>query len=169
VRFGCGVLRVRAWGCRLSIIGVRLRRRLATRESSERKIGAFEGVPAMGLDGLGSSAYGPEAALTVLIPLGAASLAYIGWVTSRTADPSRTLASPHQAHDDVGAGKRWRLAAPALLLGSCHGKRTGVAHVVPSGLDPAVGALDVRDAELVDTAVEGIGDAAHMPADAKGS
>jgi hypothetical protein len=34
----------------------------------------------MGLDGLGSSAYGPEAALTVLIPLGAASLAYIGWV-----------------------------------------------------------------------------------------
>jgi hypothetical protein len=31
----------------------------------------------------------------------------------------------------------------------------------------AVGALDVRDAELVDMAVEGIGDAAHMPADAK--
>ena len=29
----------------------------------------------MGLDGLGSSAYGPEAALTVLIPLGAAGLA----------------------------------------------------------------------------------------------
>src|SRR4051812_18930167 len=34
----------------------------------------------MGLDGLGSSAYGPEAALTILIPLGAASLSYIGWV-----------------------------------------------------------------------------------------
>lgn len=34
----------------------------------------------MGLDGLGSSAYGPEAALTILIPLGAASLAYIGLV-----------------------------------------------------------------------------------------
>jgi hypothetical protein len=29
--------------------------------------------------------------------------------------------------------------------------------------------LDVRDAELVDVAVEGIGDAAHMPSDAKGS
>jgi hypothetical protein len=26
--------------------------------------------------------------------------------------------------------------------------------------------LDVRDAELVDVAVEGIGDAAHVPADA---
>jgi hypothetical protein len=55
-----------------------LGRRLANREASEQKIGAFEGVAAMGLDGLGSSAYGPEAALTILIPLGGASLAYIG-------------------------------------------------------------------------------------------
>src|SRR4051812_38911200 len=34
----------------------------------------------MGLDGLGSSAYGPEAALTVLIPSGAAGLAHVGTV-----------------------------------------------------------------------------------------
>jgi hypothetical protein len=39
---------------------------------------------------------------------------------------------------------------------------------IPGGLDPAIGALDVRDAELVDMAVEGIGDAAYMPADRKG-
>jgi len=45
-----------------------------------RKIGAFEGLPAMGLDGLGSSAYGPEAALTILIPLGAASASHLSWV-----------------------------------------------------------------------------------------
>jgi hypothetical protein len=45
----------------------------------------------------------------------------------------------------------------------------GSSHVVPGGLDPAVGALDVRDAELVDMPVERIGDAAHVPADAKGS
>jgi hypothetical protein len=32
----------------------------------------------MGLDGLGSSSYGPEAALTILIPLGALGLAYLG-------------------------------------------------------------------------------------------
>jgi amino acid transporter len=57
-----------------------LGRRLANREYRERKIGAFEGVPAMGLDGLGSSSYGPEAALSVLMPLGAASLSYVGWV-----------------------------------------------------------------------------------------
>jgi amino acid transporter len=55
-------------------------RRLANREGMQRKIGWFAGVPAMGLDALGSSSCGPEAALTIMIPLGAASLAYIGWV-----------------------------------------------------------------------------------------
>lgn len=55
-----------------------LGRILPNAKSEERKLTAFEGVPAMGLDGLGSSAYGPEAALTVLIPVGAAGLLYIG-------------------------------------------------------------------------------------------
>ena len=49
-------------------------RRLANREGEARKVTAIEGVPAMGLDGLASSAYGPEAALTILIPAGAAGL-----------------------------------------------------------------------------------------------
>jgi hypothetical protein len=62
----------------MSLLGWIVGRRLANREQPGRKIGAFEGVPAMGLDGLGSSAYGPEAALTILIPFGAAGLVYIG-------------------------------------------------------------------------------------------
>ncbi|AIC31591.1 UNVERIFIED_ORG: amino acid transporter [Rhizobium etli] len=53
-------------------------RRLANREHEDKKIGWVEAVPAIGLDGLGSSSYGPEAALTVLIPLGALGLVYIG-------------------------------------------------------------------------------------------
>src|SRR5260370_16528067 len=57
-----------------------LGRRLANWESSGCKIGALEGVPAMGVDGLASSAYGPEAALAILIPLGGAGAALIGWV-----------------------------------------------------------------------------------------
>lgn len=64
----------------MSLVRLLLGRPLANKEYGERKIGTFEGVPAMGLDGLGSSAYGPEAALTVLISLGALSLAYIGTV-----------------------------------------------------------------------------------------
>src|ERR1700710_3128771 len=62
--------------------GFILGRRLANREAESRKIGAFEGVPAMGLDAFGSTAYGPEAALTMLMPLGAAGLAYMGWITA---------------------------------------------------------------------------------------
>jgi amino acid transporter len=54
-----------------------LGRTLANREYAERKLGTFDGVPAMGLDGLGSAVYGPEAALTVLIPAGAAGLAWV--------------------------------------------------------------------------------------------
>jgi amino acid transporter len=54
-----------------------LGRRLANREQDERKLGVLAGVPALGLDGLASSAYGPEAALTLLIPLGLAGPRYI--------------------------------------------------------------------------------------------
>jgi len=64
----------------VNVLQVLLGRRLANREYRARSIGAFEGIPAMGLDGLGSSSYGPEAALTILIPLGAAGPAMLGWV-----------------------------------------------------------------------------------------
>src|SRR4051812_30332781 len=59
-----------------------LGRTLTNGESTERKLGTFDGIPAMGLDGLGSAAYGPEAALTVLIPTGAAGLAWMAPVTA---------------------------------------------------------------------------------------
>lgn len=49
-------------------------RRLAAREQEEQLIGPLAGVPVLGLDALGSAAYGPEAALTLLIPLGALGL-----------------------------------------------------------------------------------------------
>jgi amino acid transporter len=53
-----------------------LGRRLANTEETEVKIGPLEAVPAMGLDGLASSSYGPEAALAVLAPLGLLAPAY---------------------------------------------------------------------------------------------
>ncbi len=70
----------------LSPLRLLLGRTLSNREGASRKIGPLEAVPTMGLDGLGSSAYGPEAALTVLAPLGAAGLGYamplIGLITA---------------------------------------------------------------------------------------
>jgi amino acid transporter len=43
----------------------------------EELVGPAAGVPIFGLDALSSAAYGPEAALTLLIPLGAAGIGYI--------------------------------------------------------------------------------------------
>jgi amino acid transporter len=53
-------------------------RMLATDEEGEQRVGVFAGIPMLGLDALGSAAYGPEAALTLLIPLGLGGLGYIG-------------------------------------------------------------------------------------------
>jgi amino acid transporter len=50
---------------------------LATTDERAERIGATAGIPIFGLDALSSAAYGPEAALTLLIPLGAAGVAYI--------------------------------------------------------------------------------------------
>ncbi len=50
---------------------------LANWEEKGERIGPAAGIPIFGLDALSSAAYGPEAALTILIPLGALGVAYI--------------------------------------------------------------------------------------------
>ncbi len=50
---------------------------LATTDERAERIGPMAGIPIFGLDALSSAAYGPEAALTLLIPLGAAGVVYI--------------------------------------------------------------------------------------------
>jgi amino acid transporter len=52
-------------------------RPLASHEERAEKIGPVAGIPIFGLDALSSAAYGPEAAMTLLIPLGAMGIAYI--------------------------------------------------------------------------------------------
>jgi len=56
-----------------SIIG----KPLATSAEHTERIGIAAGIPIFGLDALTSAAYGPEAAMTLLIPLGLAGLDYI--------------------------------------------------------------------------------------------
>jgi len=50
---------------------------LATSEERAESIGVAPGIPIFGLDALTSAAYGPEAAMALLIPLGMASTHYI--------------------------------------------------------------------------------------------
>jgi amino acid transporter len=61
----------------LSVLDIVLGKRLATLDERAEQIGTTSGIPIFGLDALSSAAYGPEAALTLLIPLGAAGVAYI--------------------------------------------------------------------------------------------
>src|SRR6516225_866541 len=57
-------------------------RTLASDEEGEQRVGALAGIPMLGLDALGSAAYGPEAALALLIPLGVAGPVYIGPIST---------------------------------------------------------------------------------------
>ena len=65
----------------MNIADVLFGRPLATEEEKAERIGPLKGIPIFGLDALSSAAYGPEAALTLLIPLGMAGAAYIWPVT----------------------------------------------------------------------------------------
>jgi amino acid transporter len=65
----------------MNVVEVLLGRPLATEEDKAERIGPVKGIPVFGLDALSSAAYGPEAALTLLIPLGMAGIWYIWPIT----------------------------------------------------------------------------------------
>ena len=61
----------------MSLFNVLFGKPLATAEERGEHIGPIAGIPVFGLDALSSAAYGPEAALTLLIPLGLSGIRYI--------------------------------------------------------------------------------------------
>lgn len=65
----------------MSIIDFLFGRPLRSSEERGEKLGAVGGIPVFGLDALSSAAYGPEAALALLIPLGALAVVYIVPIT----------------------------------------------------------------------------------------
>lgn len=65
----------------MNVFNILFGRPLATEEEKAERIGPFKGIPIFGLDALSSAAYGPEAALTLLIPLGMAGAAYVWPIT----------------------------------------------------------------------------------------
>ena len=66
----------------MSLLDLLLGKPLASDEARAECIGTSAGIPIFGLDALSSAAYGPEAALTLLIPLGAAGIAYVGPIST---------------------------------------------------------------------------------------
>src|SRR5246127_4185412 len=61
----------------MSFFDLVIGRPLATSEERAEHIGPIAGIPVFGLDALSSAAYGPEAALTLLIPLGMTGVQHI--------------------------------------------------------------------------------------------
>jgi amino acid transporter len=64
----------------MSLLGKILGRRLATWEAANQRLSVLTGVPVLGLDALASTGYGPEAALTILLPLGVMGLSYFPFI-----------------------------------------------------------------------------------------
>src|SRR6516165_4589728 len=124
-----------------------LGRSLASDEEGEQRVGVLAAIPMLGLDALGSAAYGPEAALTLLLPLGAAGLGYVGPISALIialllivyVSYRQTIAAyPHGggsytvAKENLGT-TAGLLAAAALLL--------DYVLVVAVGISAGVGAL----------------------------
>ncbi len=122
-------------------------RRLATLEEEQQRVGVLAGIPMLGLDALASAAYGPEAALTLLIPLGIGGVSHIGPITTLIIvllavvyfSYRQTIAAyPHGggsytvAKENLGIGAGL-LAAAALML--------DYVLVVAVGVSAGVGAL----------------------------
>src|SRR5208282_3888246 len=61
----------------MGLINVLFGRPLASSEDEGERITPTQGIPTFGLDALSSAAYGPEAALTILLPLGLIGVQYI--------------------------------------------------------------------------------------------
>jgi amino acid transporter len=61
----------------MNILDLIVGKPIRTTDERAEQIGPAEGIPIFGLDGLSSAAYGPEAALSLLIPLGLLGVHYI--------------------------------------------------------------------------------------------
>jgi amino acid transporter len=61
----------------MNILDVLVGKPIKTSDERAEQIGPLQGIPIFGLDGLSSAAYGPEAALSLLIPLGLLGVQYI--------------------------------------------------------------------------------------------
>jgi amino acid transporter len=128
-------------------------RPLSSGEDVKERIGPAAGIPVFGLDALSSAAYGPEAALAILIPLGVAgvteilpiSLAIIALLSVVYFSYRQTIAaypmgggSYTVASDNLGT-QAGMLAGASLMIdyifsprSNCHGiRKVRAVEVVP--------------------------------------
>jgi len=120
---------------------------IKTSEERAEQIGPAEGIPIFGLDALSSAAYGPEAALTLLIPLGLLGVRYIIPISAAIITLLVVVYFSYRqtiAAYPSGGGSytvaRFNLGAPASLLAAA-ALLTDYILTVAVGISAGVGAL----------------------------
>jgi len=131
----------------MSLLDLLLGRPLASDEARAECVGSAAGIPIFGLDALSSAAYGPEAALTLLIPLGAAGIAYMVPISASIIALLTILYFSYrqtiQAYPGGGGSytvARQNLGVPAGLLAAA-ALMIDYVLVVAVGISAGVGAL----------------------------
>lgn len=126
-------------------------RRLRTEEEQAEQIGLSSGIPVVGLDALASAAYGPEAALTMLLPLGTLAVVYIGPITiliiavlfSVAISYRQTIVAYPQGGGSYTVAKENLGVVPGLLAASalCIDYVLNVAVAISAGVGALVSAM----------------------------
>ena len=123
----------------MSLLDKLLGRPLKSSETKKEELGVATGVPVLGLDALASTAYGPEAALTILVPLGMTGLHYMPMVTIGILALLATLYMSYRqtAAAYPGGGGPYIVAKDNLGMGA--GVAAGTALLLDYMLNVAVG------------------------------
>jgi len=123
----------------VSLLDKLLGRPLKSSETKKEELGVATGVPVLGLDALASTAYGPEAALTILVPLGMTGLHYMPMVTIGILALLATLYMSYRqtAAAYPGGGGAYFVAKDNLGMGA--GVAAGTALLLDYMLNVAVG------------------------------
>jgi amino acid transporter len=120
---------------------------IKTSDERAEQIGPTQGIPIFGLDALSSAAYGPEAALTLLIPLGLLGVPYIIPISAAIVTllvivyfSYRQTIAAYPSGGGSYTVARFNLGAPASLLAAA-ALLTDYILTVAVGISAGVGAL----------------------------
>jgi amino acid transporter len=120
---------------------------IKTSDERAEQIGPAQGIPIFGLDALSSAAYGPEAALTLLIPLGLLGVPYIVPISAAIITllvivyfSYRQTIAAYPSGGGSYTVARFNLGAPASLLAAA-ALITDYILTVAVGISAGVGAL----------------------------
>jgi hypothetical protein len=115
----------------LSLLNLLLGRALATYEERAEQIGPLKGIPVFGLDALGSAAYGAEAALALLIPMGLAGLKWEEYIGGPAPFPAGTRSTAFAVPVGRDADCGLRQEAGGRESGETHHQRDPRAYDAP--------------------------------------